>query len=54
MPASMALRAVAVESPVVAWHCMWIGIDRLALRRETSSKAVYGVSRPAMSLIASD
>jgi hypothetical protein len=39
IPASAALRLVAVESPVVAWHCMWIGIARDSFSRLTSSKA---------------
>ncbi|MNY11914.1 hypothetical protein D3C86_1449700 [compost metagenome] len=44
----------AVDRPAVAWHCMWIGIDRLAFRRDTSSKATYGLRMPAMSLIATE
>ena len=30
---------VSVESPVVAWHCMWIGTFTASFRRLTSSKA---------------
>ena len=51
MPASAALMFVVVLMPVVACDCIAMGTETVSLRRDTSSKHVYGVSSPAMSLM---
>ena len=38
-PASAAFTIAAVDMPVVAWHCIWMGIFSVCFRRLTSSKA---------------
>jgi hypothetical protein len=39
IPASAALTMLAVLRPVVAWHCIAIGIAQVSFRRVTSSSA---------------
>ena len=45
---------VAVEKPVVAWVCMWIGTDIFSFKLETSSNAAFGFNNPAISFMATE